>query len=760
VAVASLAGYRLVAEPVDDGLLAIAPAVREADGGEVTVRIVVAELTKVQVRRLRNEAAELDRMLAENNNPYVLSLRDHDRDASGRPFLVTDRRGRSLGDEMAERGPLPTAEALAAVHEAAAGLERLHRAGMSHGAISPATLLRRPTGRVVLDCPSPAMVLELATAMGDGTGHEPPEVLAGADWTPRGEIYALASTLCTLLTGQSPLPADRATRWRADQGDPRPARLPGAASGLRATLERALASDPDARPATMAEFVRGLRTKEGDGVPEAFPHESPAGELRTTDAGASTGRDFGDYVLLSQIGSGSSGTVWRGRRRADGLPVAVKVLHPHLVADPDTLMRLVREGQVPLRHPNVVQVLDTYLAAGKGEAGVVMELVDGSTLQKLLRDRDLGRAEGTRLLAEVAAGLAAAHTSNMVHRDVKPENILVRVTDGRRHALLTDFGLVKALGGPTVTQVGQVPGTPAYLAPELVRGEAPTPASDVYSLGVTAYEVLAGQRPFVGSTMQVLWQHRDLQPRRPPGIPDHAWSFLAACLAKDPRRRPTADDAAVTLEDLTRDIALSGPETLGHADDEADSPNGADTVVIDPVRRGASAPIASPPADSSHADAAGATRTSADALRPPPVPATGTTRPRLRRWIALAGGVVLLAAVGNGIGILIAKSGDGGEPEQVRPTKKYVPLKVVLNESGDVPELSWKAAIENGPELKGLKGFGVFDGEGHVMQRPANEFTYTITDPEPGACYNVSAIVETTEPVEDRKPFKVCLKKG
>jgi serine/threonine protein kinase len=270
VAVGPLAGYRLLDAPVDDGILAIAPAVREIDGTEVTVRVVVAELTKAQLKRFRNEAAELDRMLAETSNPYVLSLRDHARDSTGRPFLVTDRRGCPLSEELVSGGPLRPAEALGAVREAAAGLQLLHQAELTHGAISPATLLRQPTGRVVLDCPPLPVLVELVAATSDGTGHEPPEVLRrGEDWTPRGEVYALASTLCTLLTGQQPLPGSRATRWREDHEDVRLDRLPVAVSGLRGVLRSALADEPGLRPSSMEEFARELRIQEGDCVPEA-----------------------------------------------------------------------------------------------------------------------------------------------------------------------------------------------------------------------------------------------------------------------------------------------------------------------------------------------------------------------------------------------------------------------------------------------------------------------------------------------------------
>jgi serine/threonine protein kinase len=757
VALGPLAGYRLLAAPVEDEIFAVAPAVREADGLEVTVRVVVAELTKFQHRRLRNEAAELDRMLSESDNPYVLSLRDHDRDSDGRPFLVTERRGRSLSDELAAFGPLPVPQALAAVFEAAAGLDLLHQAGLTHRAVSPAALLRQPTGRVVLDCPTLLVLAELAAATSDGTGHEPPEVLLkGEDWTPRGEVYALASTLCTLVTGQSPLPGGRASRWESERDDARLDRLPAAAIGLHMTLRRALSSDPGERPSSVADFVRDMRANEG--VPEAvFP--------QTTNLPGS--REIGGYRLLSKIGSGNFGVVWRGES-PDGRPVAVKVLHPHLLADDETLFRLLREGRLSLNHPNLVRVIDAIYAQGKGEAAVVMELVDGTNLQQLLADRVLGRAEGMRLLAEVADGLAAAHLEDMVHRDLKPANILMRETNGQRQALLGDFGLVKALSGPTVTQVGKTPGSPAYLAPEVIDGEAPTLASDIYALGVTAYEVLAGRRPFNGSTMHILRQHREAQPQRPVGLPDQAWAFLQSCLAKDPRRRPIADDAVVTLRELARQIALFGPDGAPAAgENDHDESGVTGTTSADPYqpvwgdyyRPGPIDPLRP---DDVNLDDGVATRSSVSPPeREPTESSKSPSAHPLRRWLVLAGAVMVLAAVGIGTGILIAKStrddtGNQESPSTVEP--QQVPVAAQLTEQGDVVTISWSSSdIKNQLGDTKIEAFYVYTvGETRVEPRGPNYFSYTDLDPTPGACYMVRAVVRTDKPIKSNNPTEVC----
>jgi serine/threonine protein kinase len=282
-------------------------------------------------------------------------------------------------------------------------------------------------------------------------------------------------------------------------------------------------------------FARRLRDQEpaAEGQDTAPPEQGPVGTPRSLG---------GEYELLSPIGKGSMGTVWRARRRCDGALVAAKLLRPELVTDADSLMRLVREGSAlqDFDHPHLVRVRDLYIAKGKGEAAVIMDLIEGVDLRRMLGAREFGRAEGMRLLSEIASGLDAVHKSGVVHRDLKPENILVREQNGRRHALLTDFGLVKAIGDATVTRLGLAPGTPAYLAPELINRESPSPASDVYALGITTYEVLAGHRPFSGAIDEILRHHQLSPPPRPPHLPDSAWSFLSRCLAKDPYVRPGA----------------------------------------------------------------------------------------------------------------------------------------------------------------------------------------------------------------------------
>lgn len=246
------------------------------------------------------------------------------------------------------------------------------------------------------------------------------------------------------------------------------------------------------------------------------------------------------YVLISPVGHGATGTVWRGLDSATGDPVAVKLLH-----EGATRLPLARERSILdlVRHEHVVGVRD--LVSVGGALGLAMDLVAGGSLRdRLVADGPFAPAEAARLLAQVAAALRAAHDLGVVHRDVKPDNILLSEADAR----LTDFGIAKMMDGPA-EDGHTVVGTPHYMAPEVISGGEAGPAADVYALGVVLFELITGRTPFAGEGTAVLRAHLDERPRRPVGLPDEVWAVIARCLEKDPARRP---DAATLRGTLTR----------------------------------------------------------------------------------------------------------------------------------------------------------------------------------------------------------------
>lgn len=242
----------------------------------------------------------------------------------------------------------------------------------------------------------------------------------------------------------------------------------------------------------------------------------------------------GEYVLESELGRGALGAVYRGRS-ADGRLVAIKTFDPALAADDTFRARLAREARVA-RHvvdPHLVRVLE--FGEADGTPFLVLEYLSGGSLAERLASGPLTGNAMVRVVASVAAGLDALHRTGVVHRDVKPSNILFR-EDGS--AALTDFGLAKGTAVTVLTRQGQVLGTLDYLAPELLRGGEATPASDVYALGCVAFECLAGRPPFGDrSLFGVGTAHLQDDPPDPPALPELGRALLTA-LEKDPARRP------------------------------------------------------------------------------------------------------------------------------------------------------------------------------------------------------------------------------
>lgn len=256
------------------------------------------------------------------------------------------------------------------------------------------------------------------------------------------------------------------------------------------------------------------------------------------------------YRLDSRIATGGMGEVWRGTDTILGREVAIKLLKNEYADDPSFRARFETEAQhaASLHHANIAAVYDFGESPTADGSGVlrpylVMELVDGQPLSALLRPGEpMDPAAVRGLLAQAADGLAAAHAGGIVHRDVKPANLLV--TPDRR-IKVTDFGIARAAEGVGMTQTGEVMGTPQYLSPEQARGETATPASDVYSLGVVAFECLAGRRPFVADTAvaTALAHLREPVPALPGSVPADLAAVVRRALAKLPQDR-FADGAA------------------------------------------------------------------------------------------------------------------------------------------------------------------------------------------------------------------------
>jgi serine/threonine-protein kinase len=259
----------------------------------------------------------------------------------------------------------------------------------------------------------------------------------------------------------------------------------------------------------------------------------------------------GRYRLESLIASGGMAQVWQGTDDVLRRQVAVKVLHPHLAADATFVTRFRQEAVAAARlaHPGIVSIYDT--CADDGVEAIVMELVPGPTLRQRLDDPapiDPWQAAG--LAAQVAEALDAAHRAGLVHRDVKPANVLL-CGDGR--VKVADFGIAKAVADADLTQPGLMVGTAKYLAPEQVRGEPVDPRTDIYSLGVVLYEMLCGRPPFVAdtdaATALARLQRDPLRPRQVrAGIPKSLEAIVCRAMAREPvDRYDSASDLRAAL---------------------------------------------------------------------------------------------------------------------------------------------------------------------------------------------------------------------
>jgi serine/threonine-protein kinase len=253
------------------------------------------------------------------------------------------------------------------------------------------------------------------------------------------------------------------------------------------------------------------------------------------------GQRLGPYRLEEPLGEGAVGLVYRATRVADGAVVALKVLRPRLSADREFVQRFLHEAraaqEAESRH--LVPIVDAGEADGRHY--LAASFVAGSSLERRIEAAGpLPIEDVVRVVAHVAAGLDALHRHKLIHRDVKPSNILL---DEQGGAALTDFGLAKGPAYTVLTKPGQLMGTLDYMAPELIRGEEATPATDLYALGGVAFECLAGTAPFGHrGLLEVATAHLEEEPPDPcAGRPDApaglSWAALQA-LAKDPAARP------------------------------------------------------------------------------------------------------------------------------------------------------------------------------------------------------------------------------
>ncbi|ORV46278.1 hypothetical protein AWC00_04990 [Mycobacterium conspicuum] len=468
---------------------------------DVAVKVLLPELVAEPgyQERFRREVSIAARL----NDPNIIPIYDAG-DIDGRLYLVMPAvvDGITVKDLLDRDGPMHPSVAARVIVQAASGLEAAHVAGLVHGDVKASNLL--VGGAFVY-------VIDFGVAP---TGTD--------DADARTDIYALTAVLYECLTGRPAV--------TGDDGPPKPTDIdPSIPVGFDEVIARGMAENPDDRYQTARELSAAAHNAL-TALPVPARGEAPATEV-----------EFGRYRLFEKLGQGSMGAVYRAHDTALDRDVAVKLLQPELAAEPGFQERFRREayGAGRLANPNIIPIYETGEIDGR--LYFVMPIVDGVDLNKVLkRDGAMSPQRAVRVVEQVAGALDAAHKSGLVHRDVKPSNLLMV---GEDFVYLIDFGLVHEADAGRLTMTNVAPGSPAYMAPERFgSGKNVDARADVYSLACVLYECLTGRLPFSGGGVEGLAAaHRGSEPPKPssfnPAIPVGFDAVIARGMAKEPQDR-------------------------------------------------------------------------------------------------------------------------------------------------------------------------------------------------------------------------------
>jgi serine/threonine-protein kinase len=456
------------------------------------------------------------RTLARVKHPHVVTVYgagEHEGQAGLWMELV---RGVTLEQMLGSHGPFSAGEAGLIGQVLCRALVAVHRAGLIHGDVKAQNVMREEGGRLVLmdfgagrtrSSESPIRREILGTLV-----YLAPELLDGANPTIRSDIYSLGVLLYHLVTNDFPVSATSVAELRAAHARGDAARLRDLRSDLPATfvraVERAIERDPARRFSTGGEMEAALASAHRSSETGRGTTRSSRTSGRTTTTGATLASAFpkpgemlGRYQMLEQIGAGGTGVVYRASDNRLKREVAVKVLVEPFGSDPERLASLTQEAQAiaALSHPNILTVHD--VGTERGFWYTVTELLRGQTIRARMSHGPLPTGEAIACAIDITHGLAAAHAKNIVHMDLKPENIMV-TDDGWLKIL--DFGVAKIVASPPAgddettrtDRPHRVGGTLAYMSPEQACGDPVDPRSDLFSLGTIMYEMLAGRHPF------------------------------------------------------------------------------------------------------------------------------------------------------------------------------------------------------------------------------------------------------------------------
>ncbi len=556
--------------------------------------------------------------------------------------------GGNLDSFVEPRGPLPPREALRITIDVTRALAYALGRGVVHGGLRPSNVLVS----LRYDAPDLAQfrvtdfgMADVDRSMVTFDGNTAPERLFGTSANPAMDVYGVATLLYQLLTGDKPFQHVSATRLEhAVMHDVLPRPTGQVPAQLVSLMGRCLRKNPAERPADARALLRDLegieRALDSVAAVRTTQRTAPAPDdtqtkLRreaTPAPGAHplVGQELdGRFRVVSYMRSGGMAQLYYGTQTQEPSRVAIKVMHPHFAREPEVVRRFAQEARLAakLDHPNIVRLI--HVGDDPRLLYYAMELLRGEDLSVRLKQRGrMAESQATDIGIAVARALAYAHGLGVVHRDIKPGNVMFSAIDEREQVKLLDFGIAKVLdqlpGSLTssgvsshrsaITVAGDLVGTPRYMSPEQGRAQAVDHRADLYSLGVVLYELVTGVVPFDGETaLQIIARHVQDQPRPPSSLADGLHPGLERVilelLQKTPEKRPSsALEVAQALEALSPQLS-SSPATSTHRWMEDSKSSGPRTVI--PTRD-------TPPSASHHGAEDDDLPTRANELRPTP----------------------------------------------------------------------------------------------------------------------------------------------